>query len=230
MSDTTSGNSLGTGRLIAVPAVFTLAITILRLVGELQHWGAPWFNSAAGGGGAIVGISWLPIFFGPYFAWKLAAADEGPAGAGRAILWALVALVVFVGGGVAFGIGLSKHLTALLVLGLLLALGSAFVPAKGWRRLGNVMLAYAFAARIPVLIVMYVAMSANGGLGWGTHYDVAGPEFASAHFTFWTKFVYLAVFPQMSLWIGWTVVVGALLGGILVAIFHPGRRTAAATA
>jgi len=36
-------------------------------------------------------------------------------------------------------------------------------------------LAYAFAARIPVLVVMFIAMSANGGQGWGTHY----PEFRS---------------------------------------------------
>ena len=57
--------------LIAVPALITLAITILRLVGELQPWPSVLFSRQAGGGGAIVGISWLPIIFGPLFAIKL---------------------------------------------------------------------------------------------------------------------------------------------------------------
>jgi hypothetical protein len=37
-------------QLILVPSIITLAITILRLVGELQHWPAPWFSTTAGGG------------------------------------------------------------------------------------------------------------------------------------------------------------------------------------
>ena len=64
--------------LITIPALITLAVAILRLVGELKHWPAPWFNAAPGGGGAIVGISWLPILFGPYFAWKLAGSGYRP--------------------------------------------------------------------------------------------------------------------------------------------------------
>jgi hypothetical protein len=206
--------------------VFTLAITILRLVGELQHWGAPWFSTAAGGGAAIVGISWLPIFFGPYFARKLASAGEGPASAGKAIGMSAAGLVVFVLGGIAFGIGLSKHMTALVLVGFVLELASAFVPRFGWRALGNALLAYAFAARIPVLVVMYIAMSANGGRGWGTHYDVAAPEFTVTSFA--QKFVDLAVLPQMSLWIGWTVIIGAVLGTLYVAIFRRNKQVAAA--
>lgn len=223
-----TGSSVSIGRLIAIPAIITLVITILRLVGELQHWPAPWVSSTAGGAGALIGISWLPIIFGPYFAWKLAAAGEGPPSSGKAIGMSALGLAVFVLGGVAFGIGVSKHLTALILVGFVLALGSAFVPRLGWRSLGNAMLAYAFAARIPVLIVMFIAMSANGGQGWGTHYDVAGPDFTITSFA--QKFIDLAVFPQMSLWIGYTVVIGGLVGSIVAAIFHPGRRTAAAAA
>ncbi len=59
------------GRLILVPAIVTLAITLLRLIGELQGWSPFLFNKAPGGGFALVGISWLPIVFGPYFAWKV---------------------------------------------------------------------------------------------------------------------------------------------------------------
>ena len=58
--------------------MITLVVTILRLYGELQGWPKPWFSAAPGGGGAVVGISWLPIIFGPYFALKLAGAGDVP--------------------------------------------------------------------------------------------------------------------------------------------------------
>src|SRR3990172_9861836 len=38
-------------KLILVPAVITLAVTLLRLVGELQGWSEGLFNRSAGGGG-----------------------------------------------------------------------------------------------------------------------------------------------------------------------------------
>jgi hypothetical protein len=47
-------SSVSIRRLIAIPAVITLLITILRLVGELQHWPTPWVSPVAGGGGAII--------------------------------------------------------------------------------------------------------------------------------------------------------------------------------
>jgi len=228
MNGTTSGSSVSIGKLILIPSIITLVITILRLVGELQHWPAPWVSSAAGGGAAIIGISWLPFIFGPYFAWKLAAAGDGPASSGKAIGMSAAGLAVFIVGSIGFGIGLAKHMTPVVLLGFALTLASAFVPRSGWRSFGNALVAYAFAARIPVLIVMYIAMSANGGHGWGTHYDVAGPEFVVTSFA--QKFIDLAVLPQMSLWIGWTAVIGGLFGTIVTAVFHPGKRPAAAAA
>ena len=42
------------GRLILVPAGITLAVTLLRLIGELQEWSSALFNRSVGGGGAIV--------------------------------------------------------------------------------------------------------------------------------------------------------------------------------
>jgi hypothetical protein len=224
MNGTDSKVSIGS--LILIPALITLAITILRLIGELQGWSPLFFNRAAGGGGAIVGISWLPIIFGPYFAWKLAKAGEGASGWGRAFGMVGIGVLVFVLGAVCFGIGLSKHITILILLGFVLELASAFVPRAGWRSLGNTLLAYAFAARIPVVVVMFIAMSANGGQGWGTHYDVAGPGFTVTSLA--QKFIDLALLPQMSLWIGWTVIVGALLGCAYAALF--GRRLTAASA
>ena len=225
MNGTDSKVSIGS--LILVPAIITLAITILRLVGELQGWSPLFFNKSAGGGGAIVGISWLPIIFGPYFASKLAAAGEGPASWGKAIGASGAGLVVFVLGSMCFGVGLQKHMTSVIIVGFVLDLVSAFMPRIGWKSFGNALLAYAFAARIPVLIVMYIAMSANGGQGWGTHYDAVSPGFAIT--SLGQKFFDLAFLPQMSLWIGWTAVIGGLLGSIFAAIFGR-KRVAAAVA
>ncbi len=59
MKDSSLGPSLSIGKLILVPAVITLAVTILRLVGELENWSPLFFNKHAGGGGALIGTQWL---------------------------------------------------------------------------------------------------------------------------------------------------------------------------
>ena len=63
MSETNSG-SLSTKHLIFVPAILSLAVTLLRLVGELEHWSKTLFNPEVGGLGALVGITWLAPIFG----------------------------------------------------------------------------------------------------------------------------------------------------------------------
>jgi hypothetical protein len=217
--------SMSITSLITIPALITLGITILRLVGELEHWPKPWFSPAAGGGLAIVGISWLPIIFGPYFALKLAGAGDGPSSTGKAIGLALLGLVVLFLGGLLVGVTALHH-PNLTVIGFLITLVAAFIPGIGWRSLGNTLLAYGFAARIPVVVVMYFAMHGNGGQGWGTHYDAVGPTFAQASFA--RKFVYAAILPQMTSWIGWTVVVGSIFGIIALAIAGRGKKAAPA--
>ena len=212
---------VSTLRLIAVPALITLAITVLRLVGELKHWPAPWFSTAAGGGAAVVGISWLPIIFGLYFALKLAAANEGPGSYGRAIGFSFLGFFVFVLAGALFGLSM-RHASILTPISLLLMLAASLGPLFGWPALGRVLLAYAFAARIPVVIVMYLAMTGNNGAGWGTHYDAVPPMLASM--SLGKRFLMAAVAPQLTLWIGWTVITGAIVGGIVAAIAR-GKRT-----
>jgi len=214
--------------LIAIPALITLGVTILRLVGEIQNWPKPWFSAAAGGGAAIVGISWLPIIFGPYFALKLAGAGDGPSSRGKAIGFAFLGLAVLVAGVVILGLVTALHHPGLTPIGYLVALLAAFIPGVGWRSLGNALLAYAFAARIPVTIVMFLAMRGNGGHGWGTHYDAVPPNY---HFpSFAAKFLYTGVFPQLGFWIGWTVVVGAIIGTIVAALAQRGKQAVPAAA
>jgi len=218
-------NTVSMGRLIAIPALITLGGTILRLVGELRHWPSPWFNTAAGGGGAIVGISWLPIFFGPYFAVKLAKAGSGPAKAGKSVGFAFLGLAVLF---VAMFWARSMHLSYWLLVPFLMMLVAAFIPGAGWKALGNALIAYAFAARIPVLVVAFFALSGNGGQGWGTHYDAVMPAFAHASLA--KKFLYEAFVPQMTLWIGWTVALGAVFGTVVSAAMRLTKRPAPAVA
>jgi hypothetical protein len=207
----TRSRKKSTVQLILVPSLITLVITVVRLEGELHHWGSPWFSSSAGGGGAIVGISWLPIIFGPYFALKLAGYGEGTSSYGKAFGMTIGGLVVMVLAG--FVLVKSGNSAVLGILGFALTLVAAFVARVGWRSLGSTLIAYAFAARIPVLIVMFFAMRG----GWGTHYDAVEARFAAA--PLWTKFFYEAFLPQMMLWIGYTVVVGSLFGEIVAVIF-----------
>ena len=82
------------GRLILVPALITLAVTLIRLIGELSRWSPSLFNREPGGPGALVGIVWLIPVFGIYFALRLARAGEGPSSAGRAIGWAVLAFAL----------------------------------------------------------------------------------------------------------------------------------------
>ena len=76
-------------RLIMIPALISLAMTLLRLAGELGHWSEKWFSTETGGTTPhgvswLFGITWLAAPFGVYFALKLVKAQERPASAARA--------------------------------------------------------------------------------------------------------------------------------------------------
>ena len=228
MNGTGSDGSPKIAALVAFPAIITLIVTVLRLVGELQHWGSPWVaNSHGGSDGAILGVTWLPVLFGPYFAWMLIKSGFGPSSVGGAVGAAIGSVVVFLVGSVVAGYT-ETHPGVLTLIGFLITLAAAFIPGKGWRVFGVTLLAYAFAARIPVAIVMFIAMSAHGGQGLGTHYDVVGDQFAAFASPWLKKFVLFGFIPQVTLWIGWTAAVGSLTGTLLTAIFGFGKRPATA--
>jgi hypothetical protein len=213
----------GSKKLILVPAVITLAVTLLRLTGELQHWSPTFFNPAAGGGGALVGIAWLVPVFGIYFALKLAAAGYGPSGAGPAIGYALLGFAVMpvIGFG-ATRLGVSPQSFTAFGLFVVLSIIGAIVAFRGWPALGKTLLAYGLAARIPVAIVMLFAILGN----WGTHYDVAPPNFPAMNPI--AKWFFIGVVPQLTIWIWFTIAVGALFGSIAVAITGRARHPATA--
>lgn len=204
-------------QLILWPALITLAITLIRLIGELQGWSKALFNPAAGGGGALVGISWLPFVLGPYFAWKLARDGKGPASAWRTALMALVGILLAVGAAVGaqrLGLGPGGFIAAFVV-----ALVVAFVPFSSWPELGKTLFAYALAARVPVAVVMLIAIFGN----WGTHYDVLPPNpppnlVALGPLGRW---FFIGLLPQLTIWIAQTVLIGTLLGALVVALAKP---------
>src|SRR5262245_32662696 len=93
-----------TFRLIAVPAVLSLGVTLLRLLGERRHWSETWFSTATGGivptgMSWLVGITWLAAPFGAWFAWRLVAAGEGPQNPGHAFGHAVFGLALLLIGG-----------------------------------------------------------------------------------------------------------------------------------
>ena len=217
MAETPSSTRPSIACLILVPSLITLAVTLLRLVGELHQWSPLFFSRAAGGGGAIIGISWLPFVFGPYFALRLSRAGAGPKGTWKALGLVLLGIVVGMGAStVAYAAPLKLGVKELV--GHVLILGSVVFPLLAWRALAKTLLAYGYAARIPVAIVMFFSIR----LGWDTHYTAFPPEFQGP-MDFWTRYTLTGLLPQLIAWIWFTVMVGALLGIIVNAIVRRGQ-------
>jgi hypothetical protein len=153
-------------KLILIPALITLGITLLRLGGEFMDLPSWLASKKAGGPGALIGISWLPPIFGIYFAFKLMGA-----------------------------------------------------PGKRWWNLLKTLFLYGLAARIPVIIIMGLAIYGN----WGTHYDTFPGRLSVAPAA--VKFLRGGVMTQLVWWVLiWTVGSGMLTGSI--ASFIRSRRTA----
>jgi hypothetical protein len=86
------------------------------------------------------------------------------------------------------------------------------VARPGWPALWRVLLAYGLAARVPVLIVMFVSIFG----GWDTHYAKPRPDFpamGAGGLFFWT-----ALLPQFSIWIHLTIAGGMIFGAIAAVV------------
>ena len=202
------------GRLILVPAVITVVVTLARLGGELMGGPDALFSREAGGKAALIGIVWLIPVFGVYFARRLVRVGEGPPSVARALGFGALALVLnAVLGFAAFAVvtGPVGQLGVFAVTSWVALLAAR----PGWPALWRVLLAYAFAARIPVLVVMFLSIFG----GWDTHYAKPRPDFppmGPGGLFFWT-----ALLPQLSVWIWMTVAVGIISGAIALAIRRP---------
>jgi hypothetical protein len=207
--------------MIVVPAIITLVVTLLRLFGELHHWSTSLFNPEAGGGGALVGISWLIPLFGGYFAYRLHKAGQGPSRPWRALGFAVLALAL-IPLVAAAGSALKAPFVALIVVWSIVSWIAIAIAFRGWPALGRTLLAYAFAARVPVAILMLFAIYGH----WGTHYDVAPPSAPQVDaMAPLLKWFWIGFLPQMTIWIYMTVVGGMIVGAVVAAIV--GRRSPA---
>ena len=214
------GTSLRIGRMVLGPALITLAVTLLRLVGELQGWSPRLFSREAGGGGALVGISWLVPVFGAWFGWKLAASGERPGSAWRALGLTVLALAALPASGFAASrLGVEATSVTALAVYAVVSVAALLLALLAWPALGRTLLAYGLAARIPVILVMLAAILGS----WGTHYDAMPP--GTPEMSGLQKWLVAGVLPQLTVWQWFTVVIGGLFG-IAAAALARRRATA----
>jgi hypothetical protein len=218
---TPSGPS--TFRLILIPSVVTLLVSVLRIVGERQGW----FPTKEGGFGVWLGIFFFGLLFAAWFAYRLRGAGSGPR-VGRPWLWSLLALLpVFV----AFGLTAPGLLDqeaneagyAALRTSALAAIATASVAAivqfVVWPRLAWTLLCYAVPARLTVIALTWIAKDNE----WDTHYTKFGPK----GWTFDMEgTMSRTVLMQLGFWVPFTIATGTLLGIVLFAR----RRAGAANA
>ncbi len=214
--DNSRKGSTDTLRLILVPSLVSLAVTLLRLAGELRHWSPAWFSPETGGitpSGLswVIGITWLVVPFGAYFALRLLAAGRGPAVAlWKALLLVAVGLALVLGGRWLIpALGFPRYL---IFIWLYMAIAAA-IQFLGWPPLARTLFYYGLAARIPVVVIMFFAMVYN----WGTHYDYVGmpPQFSMELLP---RFLWLAFFPQLIFWLSFTILMGTASGVCAAAI------------
>ncbi len=91
-----------------------------------------------------------------------------------------------------------------------------------WKNLAKTLFYYGLAARIPVIIIMGLAIFGE----WGTHYDAFPPDGLTSATG---KFLLGGVVAQLVFWVGiWTVGVGTLVGVIASKILGSKTETARA--
>jgi hypothetical protein len=183
-------------------------VTLLRFAGEALRWSPEYFSRVPGGGLSPLGVTWLAPFVGFYFGWRLERAgvvSPSPARAFGAPAAALVlgALVAALGGRL-----FHTSWTSNFVLWGVVAVGVAFAVLVAWPALSRVLLAYAYAARVPVALVAAVAIWKN----LGTHYDLPPPGFPALRPL--RRWLVLSVLPQMTIWVAWTLGTGAIGGAL----------------
>jgi hypothetical protein len=218
MSDTSSDRRPSIPQLILVPALISLGVTLLRLVGERQHWSKAWFTTDMGA--SIVAIVWLAPVFGVYFALRLVKAGAASSSARRPMFFAVLGVAVIMARD---WIGSALHISTtfqarLVFIWSILAL-AAIVTLPGWPALFKTMLAYAYAARLPVAAIMFFAFRGH----WGTHYDAVPTDYP-AGMGLVSTWLWMAFFPQLVFWVGFTMVSGMLFGSVAAAFARLLRR------
>jgi hypothetical protein len=192
-----------TGMVIAAGAV-TLAVTLVRLAGELQGWDPAWFGRDAGGQGAVLGIVWLVPVFGFLVGRRLARIGRASPVPVRALALLALAVAALLGGAgyVSSSLQGEELRTAVRYLAIgapLLVLAAIWIWPAGV--LAN--LAYGVLARAPVVVVQYVSIAR----AWGTHYEKVHPALPPMTAD---ERAFGLMLAQATLWVPFTALVGAL--------------------
>lgn len=187
-------------KAILIAAVLSLLVTVVRLVGQLQGWGGMLFRTDAGGGGSPLGITWLVIPFGFWFGRSLAKQGSRPASLGKSALMLLLGIGLVVGV-VAYGFqAVPDWQERVLVLGVGTAI-AGLATLTVWPRAWLALVAYGLLARLPVVLVQYLAVQN----GWDTHF-AKGPPDAPPELA-----LTLLTVAQLSFWpLAFTPLVGGL--------------------
>ncbi|HVO09303.1 MAG TPA: hypothetical protein VMX54_01005 [Vicinamibacteria bacterium] len=209
------------------PAAIALAVTLLRLAGERLGWSAVWFSRDTGGVvpsrlGWVVGITWLALPVGAWFAGRLVRAGDRPTSTGRATAQALGAaalLYVLLRLLPALRLGFPAFLFPIWAT----AVVCAWIAWRAWPALGRTLLAYGVLSRLPVVVVMLLALRGH----WGTHYDYADAAAFVRQMSLAAAFVWLALVPQLVFWTAYTVVAGTAAGTLTAALLRPRPADAA---
>ena len=221
MSDTPAGNL----KWILIPGILTLAVTVVRLVGELQGMDPALFGVEPGGTAtpaipgeaapmpSLVGIFWLMPIVGAYFALRLRRSGDSPAHRGKALLFALLGAALFGGSAAAglYALGPEVNNAAFpwfLVVLALVGILAMLVCRAGWPSLFRLTFTYGLLARVPIVILTYILCFEAAG----THYEKVAPM-APTDLTTLARATWLSV-AQIGVWVPLTVLFGGLAGAL----------------
>lgn len=211
---------ISVARFLLVSILFTLAVTVLRLVGELRGWPSPWFDKTSG----LIGITWvLPPAFGFCFAWKLWHEGQRITRVGRAFLLGVLGFVLnqLVEATVFQFAGISIY--SMLLILWTVAVISTYLQYLAWPALCKTLVTYGLGARIPVVVIMFFALRGH----WGTHYDRPSGPF---RWSFWPTFLWFGFFEELIYWVSFTVTFGSLAGSLAAALAKREIETSESTA
>lgn len=183
------------------PAVISIAVTALRLVGELLHWPKPLINSDVCGK-AILGVIWLVPIFGIYFAVRLFHAGDTPQRFGRPLLLAISGLVLKLAGTFVMESHAMTYVSR-LSMNFIVTLIALVLCAMAWRTLCRCCwptdtcraFRWPSSSTWPCVAV------------GGTHYDALDPGFPPIGF--WPTFLRVSFVPNIFFMEAYTAIVGA---------------------
>src|SRR5262245_35684966 len=200
-------------RALLAMSALTLAITMLRVVGEVNRWNPTLFAREAGGGGGLVGIGWLMPVCGFWFARSLGSNGDAPLDRKRALGIGAIGLLGVVASFVLGRFVLPVTIgTFVFVLVALAACATAAFAA--WPALARVLFVYALLARVPTVAITVVAVAND----WGTHYEKPAP--GSPPMAEVARTVVLCA-AQLGIWIPLTLLTGGFVGALAVRTSRP---------